>query len=300
MGFLSFFISKDILQNIFKEVRTIKNMNKEEFLEKIKIELKISKNSDYTVRNYIRANRELLNFTKKQPDQINGDDVKNFIAENLSDSSSSSIIVFLSAIKYAYSNILGLDPTIKVKRPKREKKLPTVLTKQEIKDLMNSLETKKSKLMISLIYACGLRVSELVNLKTKDLDFNEKIGHVRQAKGKKDRIFNIPNFLMKDLKKQAEKQKESNQEYFFTGPKGKLSERNIQKIVSLAAKKIGIQKDVHCHTLRHSFATHLLEDGIDIRYIQELLGHADLSTTQIYTHISTEQIKKIKSPIDSL
>ena len=151
--------------------------------------------------------------------------------------------------------------------------------------------------MVCLIYACGFRVSELTNLKIEDLNFSEKIGHVRQAKGNKDRVFNIPEFLTEELQDQAKKQK--GKTYLFTGRNGILSTRNLQKIVSLAANRTGL-KNVHCHTLRHSFATHLLEDGVDIRKIQELLGHADLSTTQIYTHVSTEEIKKIKSPLDSL
>ncbi len=275
-------------------------MNKQEFLEKLRIELKISKNSDYTLKNYLNANSKLLDFSKKQPNEISEDDVKFFVSENLSDKASSSISLFLSAIRYSYSNLLGKDITIKIKRPKKEKKLPTVLTKEEIKKLLNIIEAKKSKLMVSLMYACGMRVSELINLKINDLDLDEKTGHIRQGKGKKDRSFNIPQFLFSDLGKQIEKQKNANQEYLFTGPKEKLSSRNIQKIVSLASKKAGIKKDVHCHTLRHSFATHLLENNTDIRKIQELLGHADLSTTQIYTHISQQELKKIKSPLDSL
>ncbi len=284
----------------YKEVRTTWKMQKEEFLNKLKIELKISKNSDYTIRNYIRANSELFDFCKKDPDQITEDDVKAFMAEKLTDQAASTIIVFLSALRFAFSGILGKDITINIKRPKRERKIPDVLTKDEIKKLMKAIPTKKSKLMISLTYACGFRVSELISLKLNNLNFDEKIGHVRQAKGKKDRIFNIPEFLFKKLQKQVKKQQENNQEYLFTGPKGKLSDRNIQKIVRVAAKRAGIDKEVHPHTLRHSFATHLLENDVDIRKIQELLGHADLSTTQIYTHISTEELKKIPSPIDNL
>jgi len=275
-------------------------MKKEEFLKKLKIELKISKNSEHTIKNYIKANSDLIEFCKKQPEQINEQDVKEYIAENLSDKSSSTIILFLSAIKYAYSSILRRDITAGIKRPKREKKLPEVLTKDEVRKLISSCNNKKSKLMISLLYAAGLRVSELINLKINNLNFGEKIGQIKQAKGRKDRIFNIPSFIFSDLKKQIKKQKEKKQEYLFTGSKGKLTARNIQKIVKRAAKKAGINKDVHCHTLRHSFATHLLEDGIDIRKIQELLGHSNLSTTQIYTHISREELKKIKSPLDTL
>ncbi|MEM3112861.1 MAG: tyrosine-type recombinase/integrase [Candidatus Pacearchaeota archaeon] len=275
-------------------------MDKNDFLEKLKIELKISKNSEYTIRNYLSANMGLLDFTGKKPEEIKEDDIKKYMSEKLSNKSSMSIILFLSAIKYAYLNILKTDPTIGIKRPKREKKIPTVLTKEEVKVLLDKCETKKSKLMLSLLYAAGMRVSELINLKIEDLQFDENIGIIRQAKGKKDRIFNIPNFLKNDLISQVENQKNMKQEYLFSGPNGKLSSRNIQKIVQFLSLKAGIKKQVSCHTLRHSFATHLLENGTDIRIIQELLGHSDLSTTQIYTHISKEELKKIKSPLDGL
>jgi integrase/recombinase XerD len=275
-------------------------MKKEEFLQKLEVELKISKNSKYTLRNYLNANSELLTFSQKNPEEMTEDDVKSFMASKLSDSSSSSIIVFLSALRFAYTSILKRDITAGIKRPKREKRIPAVLTKEEVKQLFNALQNKKSKLMISLAYACGFRVSELVNLKVADLNFNEMVAHVRQAKGKKDRVVNLPAFLLEDLKEQVSHQQADKQEYLFTGPNGQLTERNIQKIVMAAAKKAGIEKEVHPHTLRHSFATHLLENGVDIRKIQELLGHADLSTTQIYTHISREELKKIQSPIDNL
>lgn len=275
-------------------------MKKEEFLKKLEIELKISKNSEYTLRNYLAMNLQLLDFFGKKPDDLAEDDIKLYISENLSKRASSSIILFLSAVKYAYLNILKKDITAGIKRPKKEKKLPVVLTKNEVKKMIDSLDARKSKLMISLMYACGMRVSEITNLKNSDFNFDEMTGYVRQGKGKKDRIFNIPKFLFDDLKQQAEKQKEKNREFLFTGPKGRLSSRNIQKIVSSASRRAGIKKDVHCHTLRHSFATHLLENDVDIRKIQELLGHADLSTTQIYTHVSKEELKKIKSPLDEL
>ncbi|MDH3324078.1 MAG: tyrosine-type recombinase/integrase [Candidatus Peregrinibacteria bacterium] len=272
-------------------------MNPEEFLKKIEVELKISKNSNYTIRNYLKSNKDLLNFTKKSPADITIDDIKLFMAENLTDKAAMSIILFLSAIKYAYLAIFNNDITATIKRPKKEKRIPVTLSKDEVKKLLNELKTEKSKLMASLMYACGFRVSELTKLKISDLNFPEKIGHVRQAKGGKDRMFNIPEFLVEDLQHQIKNQ--DTEEYLFTGRNGKLSTRNLQKIISSAANRAGL-KNVHCHTLRHSFATHLLEDNVDIRKIQELLGHADLSTTQIYTHVSTEELKKIKSPIDNL
>ncbi|MDP3966083.1 MAG: tyrosine-type recombinase/integrase [archaeon] len=276
-------------------------MNKEDFLKKIEIELKISKNSVYTIKNYLKSNKTLLEFTKKKPEEVNEDDVKEYIAENLSERSAISIIMFLAAVKFAYSSILKKDLTANIKRPKREKKIPTVLTKKEVKSLFDALISKKSRLMVSLMYAAGLRVSELSYLKVENLNFEEKIGMIKQAKGKKDRTFNIPTFLFLKLKKQVERQKKVGEVYLFSGRNGKkMSERNLQKIVRNAGIKAEIKKEVHCHTLRHSFATHLLENGTDIRHIQVLLGHSDLSTTQIYAHVSNEEIKKIKSPIDTL
>ena len=272
----------------------------EEFLKKLEIELKISKNSEHTLNSYLKANKDLFEFTKKHPEQINEEDIKLYLIKKLNENSSSSAIVFLSAIKYAYLNILKNDLTLGIKRPKKEKRIPVVLTKEEVKKLIGIFDNQKSRLMISVMYSCGMRVSELINLKINNLNFNEKIGQIRQAKGKKDRMFNIPLFILEDLKFQVDNQKKNNQEYLFTGPNGNLTSRNIQKMVSSAAKRAGIQKDVHCHTLRHSFATHLLENGVDIRKIQILLGHSSISTTELYTHVSTEQLKDIKSPIDSL
>lgn len=275
-------------------------MNQEEFIKKIEIELKISKASIYTIRNYISANDEFLNYTNKYPDEIESEDIKIYLADKLSEKSSSTIILFLSAIKYAYQTIFEKDITQKIKRPKKEIKIPTVLTKTEVKHLIDSINNHKSKLMISLIYACGLRVSELVNLRTENINIIEKVGYIKQSKGRKDRVFNIPLYLKDDLIHQIKNQERNKKTYLFHGPNGKLSTRNLQKIVSNASKKAEIKKSVHCHTLRHSYATHLLENQVDIRKIQELLGHSDLSTTQIYTHISKEELKKVKSPIDSL
>ncbi len=273
-------------------------MNKEEFLKKVEVELKISKNSPYTIRNYLSANRDLLDFSSKSPSDISLDDVKSFLADN-SSKSSSSITLLLAAIRFAHNSVFGKDPTLGIKRPKKERKLPDVLTRDEIIRLINNSKTSKSKLIISLLYASGMRISELINLKCSSLHFDEKIGRIKKAKGNKDRIFNIPNYLVNDLKKQAEIQTNLKRDLLFSGRDGKtITSQNLQKIVRTTAARAGINKSVHPHTLRHSYATHLLESGVDIRIIQELLGHSDLSTTQVYTHISSEQLKKVGSPLD--
>jgi integrase/recombinase XerD len=275
----------------------IKKLNQDEFLQRLETEIKISKFSPYTLRNYLNFNKQLFKQSNKQPEQIEQQDIKNFLADKMSDKSSVSTILFLSSIRFSFTNLLGKDPTIGVKRPKSEKKIPEVLSKEEVLRLFDSAQTKKSRLIIEMLYSSGLRVSELVNLKPNDLDFNENIGWVRGGKGKKDRMIILSKRLSKNLKKFIEKTKDWN--YIFSKDKP-LTTRNIQKIVQKVSFRAGIKKSTHPHTLRHSYATHLLENGTDIRKIQILLGHSSLSTTERYTHVSSSELKKVSSPFDSL
>src|SRR6056297_3027683 len=152
-------------------------MNKDEFLKKLEIELKITKSSTHTLKNYIRFNSMFFDWIKKEPAEITEDDVKYYIAENLSERAAITTIMFLSAVKYSYTSILKKDITAGIKRPKREKKLPTVLTKKEVLSLFEAINAKKSRLMITFLYSTGMRVSELTNLKIDDLDFDDRIGH---------------------------------------------------------------------------------------------------------------------------
>lgn len=243
-------------------------------------------------------NKQLLKHTGgKTPEQITQQDVKNFLADKMSERASASGILFLASIRFAYSNIFGKDPTAGIKRPKRESKIPQVLTKEEVLKLIDSADNQKSKLILQLLYSSGLRVSEIVNLRKSDLDFNEKTGWVRGGKGGKDRMFILSEKLVKKLEKFIDKNPDW--QYLFSQAKP-LSTRNIQKIVQNAARKTGIDKHIHCHTLRHSFATHLLENGENLRKIQLLLGHTSLSTTERYVHVSSAELKKVKSPMDTL
>lgn len=156
----------------------------------------------------------------------------------------------------------------------------------------------KHNCIISILYGTGVRVSELTHIKMRDIDLDRKMLRVFQGKGKKDRFVILPLKLLLILEKQI-KLKKADDFLFTNGRGGRLTETTIQKIVGQAASKAGILKNVSPHTLRHSFATHLLETGMDIRYIQELLGHAKLQTTQIYTHVATNDLKNIKSPLDN-
>ncbi len=268
----------------------------EQSIQKLETELKLRGFSDTTVKTYVFYTQKFLEFVNKVPDKITEDDIKSFLSEKISNNMSSSSIALLRAsLAFFYSEVLKKG-TIKIKTPKISKKLPVVLTKEEVRKLISSTKNHKHRTVIKLLYSSGLRLSECVNLKPIDLELNDSVGWVRSGKGSKDRIFLLSDNLVKDF----EKHMNLNQEYLFTGRNGKLSARAVQKIVREAAERAGIRKQISPHTLRHSFATHLLENGTDIRKIQKLLGHSNLQTTQIYAHVSTEELKKLKSPLDSL
>ena len=208
----------------------------------------------------------------------------------------SSVHHLIFALEYFFKNIL--NERIYLPKPKRNKTLPEILTKEEIKKMIDFTLNIKHKLILKVLYGCGLRVSEITGLKKEDINFNEDLIHIRLAKGKKDRFVKIPESLKEDLESYCKLNKD---EILFPSNRGgKLTKKTIGKIVENSAKKAGITKDVYPHLLRHSFATHLLENGADLRIIQKLLGHSDIKTTQIYTQISQASIKNVKSPLDNL
>ncbi|MEM4703208.1 MAG: tyrosine-type recombinase/integrase [Candidatus Pacearchaeota archaeon] len=269
-------------------------MDQKEALEKLRTELRLKGSSELTIRNYSWFVNKFLEQNKNlELTELTEEHAKNFLA-SLFEKSSSTIALAAASLKFFFSEILKKPITLHL--PKKEKKLPEVLTKEEVKKLIEFAETKKSRLIIQLLYATGMRVSELVNLKCSDINLQEKIGWVRRGKGKKDRAFFLPEKLIPELENYL---KEPGRQYILSKDKP-LTTRNIQKIIKKAAQKAQINKKVTPHTLRHSYATHLLESGTDIRLIQTLLGHENLTTTQIYTHVSTEELKKIKNPLDEL
>jgi len=270
-------------------------------LEKLETELKIRGYSEKTISSYLKNNRAFLRFCNKDVSSVEEDDIKKYVAYLMSDRkySPASVNLALSALKFFYETVLKMKLFTDIKPPKLEKKLPVVLTKSEIKRMLEVTKNVKHRLLIEFMYASGLRVSEAVKLKIDDLDFDEGMGRVISGKGKKDRNIILSKNLISNLKEYLDKRL-LNSEYVFPSSNGHLSVRMTQRVVNEAAEKAGIRKRVFCHALRSSFATHLLESGTDIRVIQELLGHSDLSTTQRYTKVSTEQLKKVKSPFDAL
>jgi len=196
-----------------------------------------------------------------------------------------------AAIDFYIRNTLKEAPD-KVPLPKRKKQLPDVLAKEQIMSMIDSLSNIKHQIAIELLYSSGMRLSELLNLKIEDIDFENNTLKVRQGKGAKDRITIISRNTALKIRKFKPAGK------VLEGRNGKYSAKSVQLIINNAARKAGIKQKVTPHMLRHSFATHLLESGIDIRYIQMLLGHSRLETTQIYTRVANSKIKGIKSPLD--
>jgi len=270
-----------------------------EMQEKL-IELRYSKN---TLRTYTNAFEEFINYYNRY--DISAIDERMIIAyirylvteRKISESYQNQSI---NAIKFYYEKVLGGARKIyTIDRPRSERTLPVVLSTTEVAEILKQVTNIKHKTLLMLAYSTGMRISEIRNLKISDIDSQRKQIRIEQGKGKKDRYTLLSDKvlpLLRDYYKEYKPKK-----YLFEGPKEKqYSTTSMQTILHMAVRKAGIQKEVTMHTLRHSFATHLLEQGTDIRYIQSLLGHENTKTTQIYTHITTKGFDQIKSPLDSL
>ena len=206
----------------------------------------------------------------------------------------------INAIKFYYEKVMGKEKLVfSIERPRRERKLPDVLDKTDIQKIISATTNLKHKCIISLIYSAGLRRSELLNLKNEDVDSKGMLLKVKGGKGKKDRYTTLS---VKILELMREYYKQYRPVYFlFEGPeRNQYSATSVQNILKKSANKAGIKKRVHIHMLRHSFATHLLQQGINLRLIQEILGHDSIKTTEIYTHITSTDIKNITNPFDNL
>ncbi len=264
------------------------------YIESLRREMEIRNFSKKTIKSYLFSVRNFLGYAKNR--KLDENIVKDYIAHILKKYNPSTVSLNLSAIKFFFAFVL--KENMYIPNPKKNKTIPEVLTPGEVKKMIDAVKNIKHKLILKLLYGCGLRVSEVVSLKKHDLNFEEGLIHIRLSKGRKDRFVKMPDSVKSDLENYC---KLNVSEILFNSTReGKLTAAAIQKIVKNLAAKAGIKKNVHPHTLRHSFATHLLEQGIDLRIIQKLLGHSDIKTTQIYLSVSNQAIKNVKSPLDYL
>lgn len=269
----------------------------------MKQELKLKGYSNKTIKAYISHIKRFDNFIKKDLNSIDTDDIKKYILFLLDqkEASHSFINQAISSIKFLWQKVLHKSDNISLlSRPKKEKKLPNVLSKQEAKDILDSVKNEKHKTLLYLTYSAGLRVSEVVRLQLDDIDSKRMLIRIRQGKGRKDRYTILSELALKQMRKYFLIYKP--EKWLFPGIKKEnhLSERSVQRIFEQACKDAKIKRKVSIHSLRHSFATHLLESGTDLRYIQELLGHNSSKTTEIYTHVSKKNLGQIKSPLDNI
>lgn len=273
-------------------------------IEKFKHYLRSKRYSERTLITYSEALKKFLVFYReKSVTEITNEDVivynNEFILKNNLSASYQNQVV--NAIKLFFKTVREKNIEIdKIHRPKRAKVLPNVLSKEEVKLILNAHSNIKHKMMLSLIYSCGLRCGELLSLQPVHIDSKRNIVLLKNAKGKKDRIAPLSPKILEMLREYYTSFRPTT--YLFEGRiNGQpYDDRSLQQVLKLALKKAGITKPVSLHWLRHSYATHLLESGTDLRYIQELLGHNSSKTTEIYTHVSTKSIQQIKSPFDDL
>jgi len=259
-----------------------------------------SKSTKATYSNYFSD--FMVYFKGRDLSNISVDEINAYLLELIREDkiSASQQNQRINAIKFYFEKVLGRDKIyFKIKRPKKEKRLPDVLSKDEVKRIILNTNNLKHKCIIVLIYSCGLRRSEAINLKIEDIDSSRMLIKIRGGKGYKDRYVQLAKSLLNILREYYMEYKPK--VYIFEGQNNKrYSSTSISNVIKDAAKKAGIKKRVFPHILRHSFATHHLEQGTDLRYIQEWLGHNSSKTTEIYTHISEKDFKKFNNPIDEL
>lgn len=263
-----------------------------------KLELKGYANN--TVKTYVSCFERFINhYHDKDIDKLNENDIRNFVLLLIKNNWSNSYInQCINSIKFYYEIVLGMPNRFyKIERPRKQYKLPTVLSKTEVKDLIDATNNLKHRCILSVLYSAGLRRSELLNLKISDIDSSRMVIKVIDAKGNKDRYTLLAYSTLDYLRKYYIEYKPKL--YLFEGQSNnKYSASSIANILNAAKLKAKIKKNITAHTLRHSFATHLLESGTDLRYIQLLLGHNSTKTTEIYTHVATKNFNSIKNPLD--
>jgi site-specific recombinase XerD len=263
-------------------------------LERVKNDLKLRNYSPKTIKSYLYCLERYFEFKKVKIQELDQEHIKTFLLQLQASPQTQN--QHLHAIKFYYQKILHTPIQITLPSAKREKRLPVVLSKNEILLILSQITNTKHATLVSLAYGSGLRVSEVTSLKVHDVDLNALTIHIKGGKGQKDRITVISPTLKEGLL-MCMLNKDDTAYLFESERGGKLTTRTAQIIFERALKKASIKKPATFHSLRHSFATHLLENGTDVRYVQVLLGHSNIRTTQMYTHVTNPQLKCIKSPL---
>ncbi|MFP4664931.1 MAG: site-specific tyrosine recombinase/integron integrase [Bacteroidales bacterium] len=266
--------------------------------------LRYRRYSESTVATYSKAIKSLMRYVSpKMAEDVTEEDVVDFIHGYLIHNGYSHTYQnqVISAVKLFFNTVYQTAFDIeRIKRPRRVHKLPNVLSKQEIKSILDAPTNVKHRTILRMIYGCGLRRSEALSLKLSDVDSKRKLLIIRNAKGKKDRIVPVSDKMLVMLRDYYKMYRTKT--WLFEGrmPGTQYTATSLREVLYNAVKKAGINKPVTPHWLRHSYATHLLESGTDLRYIQELLGHKSSRTTEIYTHVTVKSLQNIRSPLDDL
>ncbi len=255
--------------------------------------------SPRTIKTYICVIQKFLRTYKKDVHSVTKKDIEKHL-RRIYHKSGNTQNVHLGALKFLYEKVLHKRLTINIPMAKQRRSLPGFLQQDEVRSLLKVINNRKHKLMITLMYSAGLRVSELVHLKVKHFHFDSNYGWVRNGKGGKDRIFIIAEKLKEEITQWIKEHKLTNDDWLFRGHKSHMTTSSVRRILSKAQKKAEISKHVHPHMLRHSFATHLIENGYAVTDVQPLLGHKNLETTLIYTHLAAPKLLNIQSPYDKL
>jgi integrase/recombinase XerD len=276
------------------------------FYDTVKRELRLRNYSHKTIKSYISNLRSFVKYIHPvHPRDVNENTIKNYLLYLIEEKmfTAGTVNQAFSALRFLYVDLYEKPFVIgKLPRPLKEKKLPDVLNEEEVIRIFREVHNLKHRTMLMLAYASGLRVSELVRLRIEDIYGKRGLIHIRDAKGKKDRFTLFPESLREQLLAYWKAYKLGTSGWLFPGDAANkhLAARSIQAVLKRAIIAGGITKPVSIHSLRHSFATHLLEHGTDLRYIQALLGHQSVRTTEVYTHVSTKSIGQVRSPLDFL
>ncbi|MBI4427509.1 MAG: tyrosine-type recombinase/integrase, partial [Ignavibacteriales bacterium] len=271
--------------------------------ETVREEMQLQNYSDKTIKAYVSNIRSFARyFQPRHPRELTDHDIREYLVHLLIEKKypGSTVNQVYNALRFLYTDLYNQPFVVDtLPRPRRERRLPDILSEEEVLNLFRAVKNMKHRTALMLTYASGLRVSEVVRVRVEDIDSHRGLIHIRGGKGKKDRFTILPESMIAVLEQYWQRYRLGMTGWLFPSvePDRHLAIRSVQNVFIKSIERAGIRKPVTVHSLRHSFATHLLERGTDLRYIQKLLGHESSRTTEIYTHVSTQSLGKIKSPI---